>query len=223
MLLSCSCDFIPPSMACMCHTEKLFKFEQSLWNLWPLPPSTPCTMYTIQILMWYVLSVSWNDFLMVLYCLKQLCSNTFCTMTEEKEIDIFSLPPHLQPDSQRPGAWLGAAYVLYNSLEREERLEKQMLAEQKEKQEKGVRRTSRSRSPPSTSQGDSSSSKWMFVLTSGTVLVEGFCKFTTWNQWLNAFFYWWWNSSMISWKRIQSILPASCLWCYVSSPAPLCV
>ena len=34
-----------------------------------------------------------------------------------------------------------------------------MLADQKEKQEKGVRRTSRSRSPPSTSQGDSSSSK----------------------------------------------------------------
>ena len=43
----------------------------------------------------------------------------------------FSLPPHLQPDSQRPGAWLGAAYVLYNSLEREERLEKKLLTELK--------------------------------------------------------------------------------------------
>ena len=80
-------------------------------------------------------------------------------MAEDQEIDIFSLPPHLQPDSQRPGAWLGAAYVLYNSLEREERLEKTRLAEQKEKQEKGARRTSRSRSPPSNTQGGASSSK----------------------------------------------------------------
>ena len=80
-------------------------------------------------------------------------------MAEEKEVDIFSLPPHLQPDSQRPGAWLGAAYVLFNSLEREERLEKTRLAEHKGKQEKGARKTSRSRSPPSNIQGDVSSSK----------------------------------------------------------------
>ena len=80
-------------------------------------------------------------------------------MTEEKDVDIFSLPPHLQPDSQRPGAWLGAAYVLFNSLEREERLEKKRLAEQKEKQEKGARRASRSRSPPSNNPADANSSK----------------------------------------------------------------
>jgi len=64
-------------------------------------------------------------------CMKQLQTTCYIWVgiyLEDRKGDwYFSLPPHLQPDSQRPGAWLGAAYVLYNSLEREERLEKKLL------------------------------------------------------------------------------------------------